>query len=236
MQPLINNQIRADSLTRTHANSKQKDFVFIQRPWTWINPMLFANTSTSAPIENLIKRGDVVSLVSPKNVNECFIKRVIGLPGDVIRTIRYKEKYVVVPQGHCWVEGDNYKASYDSNSFGCIPMGLIIGRAKMIIFPLENINQIETKLPEHRCMKKIKINSNKQCYLIDLKHKKDEIKIRINDKDRLLDIIGMSEEDLENLTSEQNEDEEEDEEWLDVEIDEDEDDDDDDEEKQTQVE
>lgn len=231
MQPLINNQIRADSQVRSQQNKQQKDFVFIQRPWTWMNPMLFATASRSTPhIEKLIRRGDVVSLVSPKNVNECFIKRVIGLPGDVVRTIRYKEKYVVVPQGHCWVEGDNFKASYDSNSFGCIPMGLIIGQAKMIIFPLENINQIKTKLPEHRCLKKIKLSKTKKCNLIDLKQKRDEIRIRANDKDLLLDFIGMSQEELESLICDQ--DREEDlEEWSDDQ----DDDDDDDEDEETEI-
>ena len=60
--------------------------------------MLLAS-KTPVSIENVIQRGDVISLISPKNVNEFFIKRVIGVPGDIVKTIRYKEKYVVVPEG-----------------------------------------------------------------------------------------------------------------------------------------
>jgi signal peptidase I len=95
MQPIINNKQLNPKNEPTKCNSK--DFVFIQRPWTW-NPMLSAS-KTPASIENVIQRGDVLSLISPKNVNEFFIKRVIGLPGDIVKTIRYKEKYVLVPEG-----------------------------------------------------------------------------------------------------------------------------------------
>lgn len=88
MQPLIN-------------SGEQKNFVFIVRPLslTWL---LFGRPPE---MERLIKRGDVVSLISPKNPRECFLKRVVGLPGDLVKTINYKKKYVLVPKGHCWIEG-----------------------------------------------------------------------------------------------------------------------------------
>ena len=66
MQPLINSKGR-----------RNKDRVFILR--------------SSKPLEKNIQRGEVVSLISPKNYDECFIKRVIGLPGDIIKTIDYKK-------------------------------------------------------------------------------------------------------------------------------------------------
>uniref|UniRef100_A0A663FD15 Peptidase S26 domain-containing protein n=1 Tax=Aquila chrysaetos chrysaetos TaxID=223781 RepID=A0A663FD15_AQUCH len=34
------------------------------------------------------------------------------------RTIGYKKKYVKVPHGHIWVEGDHHGHSFDSNAFG----------------------------------------------------------------------------------------------------------------------
>ncbi|XP_064904791.1 mitochondrial inner membrane protease subunit 2 isoform X6 [Columba livia] len=43
-----------------------------------------------------VQRGDIVSLV----------------------TIGYKKKYVKVPHGHIWVEGDHHGHSFDSNAFG----------------------------------------------------------------------------------------------------------------------
>jgi signal peptidase I len=174
MQPIINKQI-ANNNNNNNINSKRhKDFVFIKRPTCFINLHLIASSQSVQQIEKIIQRGDVVSLISPKNVKECFIKRVIGLPGDIVKTIRYKEKYVRVPEGHCWIEGDNYSSSYDSNSFGCIPMALLIGQAKFIIFPIENISEIKTELPEHRCLKRIKVNKKgieNTVNLIDLKTK-----------------------------------------------------------------
>lgn len=116
-----------------------------------------------------IERGDVVTLISPKNPNERFIKRVIGLPGDVIKTISYKQRYVVVPPGHCWIEGDNHDRSYDSNAFGVIPMGLLTAKAGFIIWPIKRVSKITTEMPERRrVMKKILNNDDIDSEMADL--------------------------------------------------------------------
>jgi mitochondrial inner membrane protease subunit 2 len=135
MHPLIN---------ASHSTSK-RDFVLVTRPGllTW----------GVSNLEESIKRGDVVSIVSPKNPGECFLKRIIGLPNDIVKTISFKQKYVRVPPGHCWIEGDNYKSSYDSNSFGCVPLGLIIGRAQLVIYPYENLKKLDSELPLHRLIR-----------------------------------------------------------------------------------
>ncbi|XP_072856606.2 mitochondrial inner membrane protease subunit 2 isoform X2 [Pogona vitticeps] len=65
-----------------------------------------------------VQRGDIVSLVSPSNPEQKIIKRVIALEGDIIKTISYKKKYVKIPHGHVWVEGDHHGHSFDSNAFG----------------------------------------------------------------------------------------------------------------------
>ncbi len=70
-----------------------------------------------------IQRGDVVALVSPKNPDGWIIKRVIGLPGDVIKTKNYKKEFVLIPPGHAWVEGDNHEKSIDSNLYGVVSKG-----------------------------------------------------------------------------------------------------------------
>lgn len=54
-----------------------------------------------------VERGDVISLVSPKDPGQKIIKRIVGLQGDVISTLGYKVPYVKVPEGHCWIEGDH---------------------------------------------------------------------------------------------------------------------------------
>ncbi|XP_029697493.1 mitochondrial inner membrane protease subunit 2 isoform X2 [Takifugu rubripes] len=65
-----------------------------------------------------VQRGDIVSVLSPKNPQQKIIKRVIGLEGDFIRTLSYKNRYVRIPDGHFWIEGDHHGHSLDSNSFG----------------------------------------------------------------------------------------------------------------------
>lgn len=134
MQPTLNPNHR-----------KESDVVFLDR---W-------NAST----EN-IQRGDIVALTSPTDHTISFIKRIIGLEGDFIRTPRYKNDYVYVPRGHCWVEGDNVCSSLDSNSFGPVSLGLVKGRATHIVWPPKRWSKLEHNIPPFRSPtipKKIKV-------------------------------------------------------------------------------
>ncbi|XP_056272707.1 mitochondrial inner membrane protease subunit 2 isoform X1 [Pseudoliparis swirei] len=97
-----------------------------------------------------VQRGDVVSVMSPKNPQQKIIKRVIGLEGDFIRTLSYKNRFVRVPDGHFWLEGDHHGHSLDSNSFGPVSVGLLHGRASHIIWPPSRWQRIEPSLPENR--------------------------------------------------------------------------------------
>jgi len=82
-----------------------------------------------------VERGDIVTVVCPNDPKDIFIKRVVGLEGDIVRTLSYKKRYMKIPKGSCWVEGDNHKNSIDSNDFGPIPLGLIQSRAIAIVWP-----------------------------------------------------------------------------------------------------
>jgi len=93
--------------------------------------------SRSSEIPHL-ERGDIVVFTKPHDPESEGVKRIIGLPGDTIlrdvRKIGKREKkeyngtkelgmaklgpVVVVPQGSVWVEGDNWRESWDSNDFG----------------------------------------------------------------------------------------------------------------------
>lgn len=109
-------------------------------------------------------RGDVVVFVAPPNPSQDYIKRVIGLPGDVISiqdttvTVNgktLKEFYVdpsrqgnpyasfvnhVVPPGMYFVLGDNRGGSSDSRDWGCLPTQNVIGRAALVYWPLGQTN------------------------------------------------------------------------------------------------
>lgn len=101
-----------------------------------------------------VQRGDIVSLVSPKNPEQKIIKRVIALEGDIIRTMGHKNRYVKVPRGHIWVEGDHHGHSFDSNSFGPVSLGLLHALATHILWPPERWQKLESILPPERILVK----------------------------------------------------------------------------------
>ncbi|XP_007903324.1 mitochondrial inner membrane protease subunit 2 [Callorhinchus milii] len=97
-----------------------------------------------------VHRGDIVSLVSPKNPEQKIIKRVIALEGDIIRTMGYKNRYLKVPNGHFWIEGDHHGHSFDSNAFGPVSLGLVHARASHIIWPPSRWMKLQSELPNKR--------------------------------------------------------------------------------------
>ncbi|CAK6434763.1 unnamed protein product [Pipistrellus nathusii] len=102
-------------------------------------------------VRNLeVRRGDIVSLVSPKNPGQKIIKRVIALEGDIIKTMGHKNRYVKVPRGHIWVEGDHHGHSFDSNSFGPVSLGLLHALATHILWPPERWQRLQSVLPPER--------------------------------------------------------------------------------------
>ncbi|XP_028345668.1 mitochondrial inner membrane protease subunit 2 isoform X2 [Physeter macrocephalus] len=129
-----------------------------------------------------VQRGDIVSLVgilavdsvkdwswntrfllcdlgSPKNPEQKIIKRVIALEGDIVKTMGHKNRYVKVPRGHIWVEGDHHGHSFDSNSFGPVSLGLLHGHATHILWPPERWQKLESVLPPER----LPIQSEEDC-------------------------------------------------------------------------
>ncbi len=111
-------------------------------------------------------RGDVIVFVAPPQPSQDYIKRVIGIPGDVITIdnttvlvdgVALKETYVdprnngatfedktihnlVVPPDDYFVLGDNRANSSDSRVWGFVPKQNIIGRAALVYWPLQQDN------------------------------------------------------------------------------------------------
>ncbi|KAK9061349.1 hypothetical protein SSX86_018530 [Deinandra increscens subsp. villosa] len=92
--------------------------------------------------------GDVVVFCSPRDYREKQIKRITGMPGDWV-SVPLSYDAVKIPEGHCWVEGDNPTNSLDSRSFGPIPLGLIRGRVTHVIWPPQRVGKIDQKLPRN---------------------------------------------------------------------------------------
>ncbi|BAS82295.1 Os03g0147900, partial [Oryza sativa Japonica Group] len=93
--------------------------------------------------------GDVVLFKCPSDHRELFVKRLIALPGEWMQ-LPGTPDIIKIPEGHCWVEGDNAACSWDSRSFGPIPLGLIKGRVAHVIWPPSKIGRVDTKMPENR--------------------------------------------------------------------------------------
>ncbi|CAM3248385.1 signal peptidase I [Filibacter tadaridae] len=115
---------------------------------------------------NKIDRFDLVVFHAPGSKDD-FIKRVIGLPGDVISMKNdklvingeeYEETYlqankekifqdqklttdfeVEVPEGQLYVLGDNRRNSTDSRIIGCIDEKSIVGEVEFRYYPLTEI-------------------------------------------------------------------------------------------------
>lgn len=75
-----------------------------------------------------------------------------------------------------YLKGDNFRVSHDSNEFGCVPLGLVSGQAKLIIYPLSDLSKIESKLPNHRKIKKRLANDDneRETFIIGFKSNKQK--------------------------------------------------------------
>jgi signal peptidase I len=107
-------------------------------------------------------RGDIVVFHFPRDPEQEYIKRVIGLPGDEVSISEgnvfvngqlLDEPYITskpsypgkwtVPDDHLFVLGDNRNNSSDSHNWGTVPMEYVIGKAVFVYWPPENLGLIE---------------------------------------------------------------------------------------------
>lgn len=80
-------------------------------------------------------RGDVIVLKSPTRPKERIVKRLIGIEGDWLLAEGHAD-IIKIPEGHCWVEGDNPSCSADSaTEFGPLPLALIEGQVLGVCWP-----------------------------------------------------------------------------------------------------
>ncbi len=117
------------------------------------------------------KRGDIVifkptEALEKQNFKDSFIKRIIGLPGEIvevkngkvyINNIPLQENYIAeppnyeygpvkIPANSYFVLGDNRNNSYDSHYWGFVPQSLISGKAIGIFCPIERQGILDTSI------------------------------------------------------------------------------------------
>ena len=76
--------------------------------------------------------GDVVLVAHPLRRDLRMVKRLAGVPGDLVCDGSRK-----LGRGEYWVEGDNAHASTDSREFGPVRRADLLGRAWVRYWPVE---------------------------------------------------------------------------------------------------
>ena len=110
-------------------------------------------------------RGDIIVFNSGDEEHELWVKRVIGLPGDVIKTdgktlyindAKASEPYIkkgtvaegemqtwTVPEDAIFVMGDNRNNSTDSRIIGCVDESAVLGKAVVRLWPVDSIGKVQ---------------------------------------------------------------------------------------------
>ncbi|MGE5489157.1 MAG: signal peptidase I [bacterium] len=111
-----------------------------------------------------IARGDLIVFWFPGDQSKSYVKRVIGVPGDVVEIDRgvvvvngrrLRESYVPeryrdtlsmaarsVDPDHYFVLGDHRNSSNDSRAWGLVPRECIYGKAVFVYWPLDRIGPV----------------------------------------------------------------------------------------------
>jgi signal peptidase I len=105
--------------------------------------------------------GDVIIFHAPNNPGEDYIKRIIGVPGDLVEVSNFQvkvngvvlvEPYIAaepgyngtwtVPEDSLFVLGDNRNSSSDSHAWGFVPMDEVIGKALFVYWPFKDMQSL----------------------------------------------------------------------------------------------
>ncbi|MDD4332980.1 MAG: signal peptidase I [Patescibacteria group bacterium] len=119
------------------------------------------------------KRGDIIVFKYPKNPQEYFIKRIIGMPGEKVqikdgeikifnntyvdgvvleesyleqnlKTYSSNEDIISLGENEYYVLGDNRNSSKDSRSFGAVDKSFIVGKVLLRGWPFTRVKLFDT--------------------------------------------------------------------------------------------
>lgn len=154
-------------------------YIFLFRPFQVSGLSMFPNFEDKEYVlTDLIdyhfqqpKLGDVIVFQAPKDTDKDFIKRVIGISGDMVSirngniyinnkkldeskylkdTVKTyggsflnEDQTITVPQDEYFVIGDNRSYSSDSREWGFVKQNLIIGKSLFVYWPLSRMRWIK---------------------------------------------------------------------------------------------
>ena len=167
----VGDRIAVNKLGSFFGEAKRGEVVVFRDPAGWLGT---PSESNDSKIVQTIKSGLVTVGVLPDPAKQYLIKRIIGVGGDTVTCcdkkgyltvngVSVSEPYiftgdkpsdtdfkVTVPKGFVWVMGDHRGASADSRFHtddihkGMVPLSSIVGRATVVVWPLNNINFLST--------------------------------------------------------------------------------------------
>jgi signal peptidase I len=180
----VGDRIAVNKLGSYFGEAKRGEVVVFRDPAGWLGT---PSESDDSKIIQTIKSGLVTVGVLPDPAKQYLIKRVIGVGGDTVTCcdkkgyltvngVSVSEPYiftgdkpsdtdfkVTVPKGFVWVMGDHRGASADSRFHtddihkGMVPLSSIVGRATVVVWPLNNLNFLSTGSE----LSKVAINNSK---------------------------------------------------------------------------
>lgn len=142
MTPTLNHPAAPSYTKELYARVVPKSYTTL-RYWLALDvDWVFVNCWAARGLD--VERGEVVIFTSPKDPPGYVIKRVIALEGDEVETSAASS--VVLKRGAAWVEGDNTLNSIDSNTYGPICLGLVVGKATHVVWPPERWRRLKPDL------------------------------------------------------------------------------------------
>lgn len=165
----IGDRVLVNKLSPDVFDLDRGDIVVFQDPGDWLPP---PQADQRGPLARAVASVLTFVGLLPQDAGDHLIKRIVGLPGDRVVCCDEEgrlsvngepldEPYlfpgsspseldfdVQVPAGQLWVMGDNRQMSedsryhQDSESLGTVPVDLVVGRAFVIVWPLDRISML----------------------------------------------------------------------------------------------
>jgi signal peptidase I len=160
----VGDRVLVSKLTTRFGEVQRGDVVVFADNGTWLGPVGPGPGGVRGAISEALQFVGVL----PNDAEGHLIKRVVGLPGDRVgccdaqgrlqvngvsvdesavlkpgATASTESFDVTVPAGSVWVMGDNRPNSGDSRVHGAVPLGDVLGRAFVVVWPPDRWGLIE---------------------------------------------------------------------------------------------